>query len=134
MNWKSTIFPNLNLQIQEEWNGYIQNLKACGFTLNYQDDILYWSWNTSDGSLFATLDYEAITTSLCSLGNNWWYRILWKWNLPLKLKLFGWCCLENKILTADNYEKKGEIGPNICILCYRSVETVDHLLIHCHFT
>lgn len=42
--------------------------------------------------------------------------------------------LENKILTWDNFLKRGGNGPNVCILCFMDVESVDHIMIHCKFT
>jgi hypothetical protein len=42
--------------------------------------------------------------------------------------------LANKILTWDNYIKRGGEGPNICALCHLDVEVMDHLMIHYSFT
>ena len=41
---------------------------------------------------------------------------------------------ENKILTWDNFLKRGGMGFNVCILCKMDAETVDHLMVHCSFT
>ena len=46
----------------------------------------------------------------------WWYNALWKWFIPLKVKLLCWLMMENKILTWDKYLKRGGFGPNVCIL------------------
>lgn len=42
--------------------------------------------------------------------------------------------LKNKILTWDNFLKRGGSGPNICIMCHMDAESVDHLMVHCSFT
>ena len=42
--------------------------------------------------------------------------------------------LQNYLKTWDNLIKKGWYGPNICTLCKKYVEYVDHLLINCSFT
>lgn len=55
---------------------------------------------------------------------NWWYKTLWKWNFLLKIKLFGWLALENKILTGDNYIKRGGVGPIFCLMCGHDAEIV----------
>ena len=62
------------------------------------------------------------------------YRYLWICHLLLKIKLFTWLVMENKILTGDNYQKRGDIGPNICHLSVQAKETINHLMIHCPFT
>lgn len=72
--------------------------------------------------------------SLLRKKNKWWCRMLWKWHLPLKLKLFCWLMIENKILTIENYMRRGGMGPNIYLLCCNDVETIVHLMVHCPFT
>ena len=37
-------------------------------------------------------------------------------------------------MTRDNFQKRGGIGPNICILCFLVVESMDHLFVNCPFT
>ena len=54
--------------------------------LEEKDDVLLWSWNTSDGSLIEKLSYEAIFSGENCTSHKWWYISLWKWNLPLKKK------------------------------------------------
>ena len=68
------------------------------------------------------------------LSNKWWNLSLWKWHVPLKIKLFCWLSMENKILTGDNYMKKGGIRPNICLLCYKEEENMIHMFHKCPFT
>jgi hypothetical protein len=63
-----------------------------------------------------------------------WRHSLWNWNLALKLKLFTWLALENKINTWDNLQRKGWVGPNICHLCNREEESMQHIFINCAFT
>jgi hypothetical protein len=59
---------------------------------------------------------------------------MWIWNLVLKIKLFIWLAMENKILTWDNLQGRGWEGPNICHLCLREPEIVNHLLVKCYYT
>ena len=54
--------------------------------------------------------------------------------LPLKLKLFCWIMMENKIITIANYMRRGSIDPNMCLLCFREAETIVHLMVSCPFT
>jgi hypothetical protein len=41
---------------------------------------------------------------------------------------------ENKILTWENLTKRGMIGPSRCVMCGDKEETLNHLLVECHFT
>jgi hypothetical protein len=62
-----------------------------------------------------------------------WYSEIWKWQIPLKVKLFVWLLLEQKILTWDNLLKRGFQGPSICVLCKESEESLLHLFGDCSF-
>ena len=63
------------------------------------------------------------------------YRLshLWKWKIPLKIYCFLWLSLDSRITTWDFLVKRGWNGPNICCLCGRAEEYVNHLFIDCHF-
>jgi hypothetical protein len=63
-----------------------------------------------------------------------WYTELWHWQLPLKVKLFTWLMLEQKILTWENLLKRGFVGPSKCVLCGLKEENVKHLFVECSFT
>ena len=58
-------------------------------------------------------------TSFCAL--------LWDKDLPKKISCFIWLALRNKILTWENLQKRGKVGPGMCALCCSDGETVDHL-------
>jgi hypothetical protein len=61
-------------------------------------------------------------------------KIFWSWHIALKIKLFLWLALENKILTWDTLLSKGWEGPSYCLLCTSGPESVSHILINCVFT
>ena len=42
-------------------------------------------------------------------------------------------CLNNKILSWDNLQKRGICGPGICFLCKEEEETISLLLGNCKF-
>lgn len=134
VRWKTTSCLHLNAHFEAEWNTYIKALRVCGFSLLGRKDKLLWSWNTLNGTLSANLTYEAIIFELYNVSKNWWYRHLWKWKLPLKVKLFCWLSLENRVLICDNYMKRGCQGPNICHMCCSDVEPIFHLMIKCPFS
>jgi hypothetical protein len=62
-----------------------------------------------------------------------WFAQIWRWTIPLKIKLFLWLAGKEKILTWDKLRRRGWEGPNICLLCRRAPEDAHHLFIHCHF-
>jgi hypothetical protein len=58
---------------------------------------------------------------------------MWSWDLALKIKFSSGYLWRNKILTWDNLLCKGWEGPNICLLCAKGPESVNHLLINLFF-
>ncbi|KAJ3683781.1 hypothetical protein LUZ60_014008 [Juncus effusus] len=51
---------------------------------------------------------------------------VWKVRLPAKLKVFMWMVLQNKILTGENWSRRGGDGPYNCVCCNQQpLETVD---------
>jgi hypothetical protein len=59
---------------------------------------------------------------------------VWKWQIPLRIKLFSWLLFENKILTWDNLSKRGFCGPSRCVLCGEEEESINHLMVYCSFS
>jgi hypothetical protein len=57
-------------------------------------------------------------------------RKIWKWKLPLKIKIFLWFLQRGVILTKDNLAKKNWKGSQKCVCCYLN-ETIQHLFIDC---
>jgi zinc-binding in reverse transcriptase len=57
---------------------------------------------------------------------------LW-WNLfiPLKVKVFMWLVMHNRILTRDNLRRGGWVGDLQCTMCTEQ-ESISHLFFNCH--
>ena len=133
-NWKSSSQLGISKDYQEEWKSYITWLNSCGYKLLEMEDQLYWSWNTINGEINANYSFDSMLSNLGTGLECWWYRYLWKWLIPLKIKLLCWLMMENKILTWDNFIRKEGNGPNICSLCFMDAESVEHFMDDCKFT
>jgi hypothetical protein len=119
---------------KEEWDNYLKGLIGSGFVLNNENDILLWSWDTKKGQVNAKQAYEVQMLEKETEETNCWYKELWTWQVPLKIKLFIWLMLEQRILTWENLVKRGFLGPSRCVLCGKDEETVLHLFVECNFT
>ena len=53
--------------------------------------------------------------------------------MPLKIILFGWLVLKNKVLTWDNIKKRTWLGLGRCVLCGAFEENINHLFTSCDF-
>ena len=54
-------------------------------------------------------------------GGNWWPKVA----------SFSWLILKHHILTWDNIQVHGMLGPSRCILCENNNETINRLLDEC---
>jgi hypothetical protein len=50
-------------------------------------------------------------------------KFLWKFKIPMKVRIFLWEVLKNSILTKDNLLKRGWTGNDHC-----QKETINHML------
>jgi hypothetical protein len=93
-----------------------------------------WTGGDNSGILTVKNVYSAIATKLWKNTIGGWRKKLWLWDCALKIKLFVWLSVENKILTWNNLQRKGWTGPSYCHLCKSNRESVKHLLVNCPFT
>jgi hypothetical protein len=63
-----------------------------------------------------------------------WCKAMWDWDCSLKIKLFFWLMMENKILSWETLQRRGFIGPGVCKLCMKSTKSTQHLFLECAFT
>ena len=59
--------------------------------------------------------------------------IVVKFFRQLKICLFVWLVIQNKILTRENLKKNGWYGPRFCSLCRLEDEDTYHLFQGCSF-
>ena len=89
-----------------ESEAYIKKLNLVGCRISNGDDSLTWTTNPQTGNIYAKATYQAIVHTSSSLVHKWWYKIIWKWMIPLKFKCFIWMALQNCLKTWDNLIKK----------------------------
>ena len=113
------------------WNTFIKGLNLCGIRLTSEPDSLIWDYNKLNGMITAEKMYECIVKTHLQDPGSRLFTCLWACPLPRKIGCFIWLVLNNKILTWDNLQRKGKIGPGICSLCFANIETVNHISINC---
>jgi hypothetical protein len=99
----------------EEWTNYTNLLKHNAIVLKDQDDELKWSLNKSSWVLTTKLGYKAKINEGLGDVSQWWWKLVWKLACPLKIRIFLWISLANKILTWDNGQKRNWIRARLVL-------------------
>lgn len=132
--WLSARDLGLSGYLARTWESYINNLNSAGVKLNLDSDQIIWGGNPSTGIVTAKSAYCRILQDKLIFPQDWWYKSLWKWSVPLKFKCLMWLALQNKLKTWENLTKRGWSGPSICALCHNDAESSQHLFVNCSFT
>lgn len=87
------------------------------------DDSILWMPSRSN---------EFTVNSYCKMLNDGRLRSafqkgIWKCAVPLKVKIFAWLAIKDKILSRKNLAKRGWSGPLKCENCGSNMESVTHL-------
>jgi hypothetical protein len=64
-------------------------------------------------------------------GSPFCLKSIWRSKVPLRVTFFAWLATLVKILTLDNLRKRDVLVVNCRCMCKRSMEIVDHFLLHC---
>eukprot|EP00253_Pinus_taeda_P017014 PITA_17014 len=119
---------------QTDWQGETyadidQELNQRKITPSTQPDKLRWG-HTSRGVFTTkeayTIRYEHSTTERDQLWTHIWQSRLWP-----KVSTFLWLLSKRRILTWDNLQRRGFIGPSRCPNCTEQEETIIHLMETC---
>ena len=57
-------------------------------------------------------------------------KSIWKFVVPLKIKVFAWLTTHDKILSRFNLIQRGWTGSPHCELCGHNLETTNHIFFH----
>jgi len=117
-----------------KWEVFTQNLRNSGIRLSNAKDKLSWSWNRSTGKITANLAYQCILYTNKMVVEKWWHKAIWMVKVTVKIICFMWICIEDRILTGINYQKRGGINPSVCALCLKEEESATHLFVDCQTT
>ena len=66
-------------------------------------------------------------------GNPEIWNKLWNNRTIPKIEIFNWTLMHGRILTGENLEKRGIVGPFRFPLCADAAETINHLFLNCPY-
>ena len=131
MSAKDLSFSNEDLVT---WNTYIKNIQDqdCNIQLVNKLDVMVQSRNEEGGKYTPHLGYQVLQTEEDSPNLPWWNSLIWKISCLLKVKLFIWLSVHNKVLVQDIMTKRYWIMPRLCTLWKPKNKIID-LFILCPY-
>ena len=78
-------------------------------------------------------DYQRFIANYNVPGNHEMWNNLWNCRTLSKIDMFNWTLLHGKILTGENLEKRGIVGPFRCPLYAEASETISHIFLKCSY-
>jgi ribonuclease HI len=130
----SSIDLRLSEPLASEWTLFTAALKEAGISLKAEPDVLLWAGGDGSGKITANNLYLALQKRFFDGHGLPWRHKLWKLQMPLKLKLFAWLAGYDKLLTWAALQRRGWMGPSVCLLCRSGPEDLLHLLLYCPFS
>ena len=113
--------------IDQGFNNIQLSLNAFSLYPTYEDKMI---WNADPSGQFK------VSTLFVSRekGNQPFWSQAWIKGLIPKINIFYWIMLQNKILTQDNFQKRGINVVNRCTLCKNRFGDRDHLFLNCSYS
>ena len=93
-------------------------------------DVMLWLHSPQKG--FTIHSFYRVLSQIAGYSFPW--KSIWQPNVPLRVSFFVWVATLGNILMAENLRKRHIILVSWCCLCKVDGKTVDHLLLHCHFS
>ena len=84
-----------------EWGSFIKIIFTAGIVIGEERDLLFWDKNKEIGLVTTNLVYNLLINSHRPQEVKVHSISVWTGIIPLKIKCFGWLCINEKILTWD---------------------------------
>ena len=91
-------------------------------------------WGNNSGNYSTSKGYKHIQAIPYAAPNPVAWNFIWSKTFIPKIDIFCWSLAHKSILTGDNLKKRGMEGPTRCPLCKCKEETMDHIMLDCHFS
>jgi hypothetical protein len=113
----------------QQWDNFTKELKTRKLRRVAGSDILRWGYTTK-GQFTIKEGYYIHSQQIHQIAQPLWKKI-WALKHWPKVEYFLWLLSHCRILTWENLQKRGMIGPSYCALSHADNETTEHLLNTC---
>ncbi|CAN1845775.1 Putative ribonuclease H protein At1g65750 [Linum perenne] len=92
-----------------------------------------WVWGLESSGLFSIKSAYNLICETESRPTSSWWKAVWKWNGPNRIRHFLWLAVRDKLLTNDVRCRRGLCPDAVCSCCGSGNETILHVLRDCEF-
>ncbi|GJU06616.1 RNA-directed DNA polymerase, eukaryota, reverse transcriptase zinc-binding domain protein [Tanacetum coccineum] len=126
-DWSSFLRRHPRGGVEEsQFNSLLSTIRAVSLT-DHNDSWL-WSLGTSNGFSVASVHSLIDDNSLDVVSN----ATRWNRSIPIKVNVFLWRLMLNKLPTKVNLDRKGvDVGSILCPICSEDVESANHIFFSC---
>ena len=129
--WIGWNLPDLPDDFDEEKSQLLDHLAGIAPLCQNKRDKR--GWGDHSGNYTASEGYQRFSADFNVPGNPKVWNYNWTNTTLPKIDLFTWTLLHGKILTGENLERKGIVGPFRCPLCAAAGETITHMFFQCSY-
>ncbi|CAN0926381.1 LINE-1 reverse transcriptase homolog [Linum grandiflorum] len=132
--WNIPLSTTLRGGALTEWQHLLNRLASmpADFLTAGPDSIV---WPLEISSVFSVKSLRLALTSEKFPGEiRFPHSTIWNKGAPSKVQCFCWQVYLGKIASQDNLQKRGFLLANRCVLCYKELESIDHMFLSCEFT
>ncbi|RVW50737.1 Transposon TX1 uncharacterized 149 kDa protein [Vitis vinifera] len=133
-SWNFTFRRNLSDSEIEDLEGLMQSFDRLHISSSVPDKR---SWSLSPSGLFTVKSFFLALSQYSESPPIFPTKFVWNAQVPFKVKSFVWLVAHKKVNTNDLLQLRRPykaLSPDICKLCMKHGETVDHLFLHCSLT
>ncbi|KAF5196434.1 hypothetical protein FRX31_013979, partial [Thalictrum thalictroides] len=113
----------------------MEGLMALLNNVVFEEGVDYWSWERERGGQFTVKSMfnrlQDLELRSVAILRQFPFKLVWKIDVPLKVKLFFWTTLMGRTLTVDNLNHRGQQISPLCQVCNSPNESIVHLFLHC---
>ena len=133
-SWNFNFRRNLSDSEIEDLEGFMRSLDGLHLSPSVSDARF---WPLSSSRLFSVKYFFLALSQFSSSPQVFPSMVVWKSQVPFKVKSFVWLMAHKKVNTNDMLQLKRPykaLSPDICIMCMKHGESADHLFLHCSLT
>ncbi|KAJ9682711.1 hypothetical protein PVL29_018607 [Vitis rotundifolia] len=94
-------------------------------------------WPASSSGFFSVKSFFLTLSYFSGSPQDFPSKFVWKSQVPFKVRSFIWLVAHKKVNSNDMLQLRRPykaLSPDICVLCMKQGESVDHLFLHCSLT